>query len=121
MIEELIAEYITLRDARHDLARQDKDLKFMMEALERQMLELANDLNVTSFKTKHGTAFKTTKTYVSVTDRAALERYVLDNNDLGVFTNHVNKAHVVELLETGIDPAMLGVEFNAENVMQFRK
>lgn len=121
MIEQLIAEYVQLRNERHALAAKDKELKEQMTVLEAQMLELANQLGVSSFKTEHGTAFKTTKTYVSVTDREALERYVRDNNAFSVFTNHVNKLHVIELLEAGTPQEILGVEFNAETVMQFRK
>ncbi len=121
MIEQLIAEYVQLRTERHALAAKDKELKEQMATLEAQMLELANQLGVSSFKTEHGTAFKTTKTYVSVANREALEQYARDNDDLGIFTNHVNKLHVIELLEAGTPQEILGVEFNAETVMQFRK
>lgn len=121
MIEKLVEEYLALRTQRSELEAQSKLLKEQMTVLENQMLDLSTQLGVNSFKTQFGTVFKTTKTYVSVKNREALEQYVVDNNDLGLFTNHVNKAHVLELLESGIPPETLGVEFNAESVMQFRK
>lgn len=120
-IDTLVAEYVRLRDERHVLATQDKALKAQMTQLEVQMLDISNELGVNSFKTDYGTVFKTTKTYASVTDREALERYAIENNDLGVFTNHVSKTHIVELLEAGTPQETLGVNFYAESVMQFRK
>lgn len=120
-IDELIKAYIVIRDERHALAARDKLLKEQMTALENQMLDISNNLGVNSFKTDHGTVFKTTKTYVSVQDREALDRYAVENNDLGVFTNHVSKTHIVELLEAGLPQETLGVNFYAESIMQFRK
>lgn len=120
-IDTLVAEYVKLRAERHALATQDKILKEQMTELENQMLGISNDLGVNSFKTDYGTVFKTTKTYVSVQDREALDRYAVENNDLGVFTNHVSKTHIVELLEAGTPQETLGVNFYAESTMQFRK
>ena len=120
-IDTLVAEYVRLRDERHALATQDKALKEQMNQLEVQMLDISNELGVNSFKTDYGTVFKTTKTYASVTDREALERYAIENNDLGVFTNHVSKTHIVELLEAGTPQEILGINYYAENTMQFRK
>lgn len=120
-IDTLVAEYVKLRDERHALAARDKLLKEQMTALENQMLDISNNLGVNSFKTDYGTVFKTTKTYVSVQDREALDRYAVENKDLGVFTNHVCKLHIIELLEAGMPQETLGVNFYAESVMQFRK
>lgn len=124
-VEQKVARYITLRNQVADKARELKTLeaqvKTELDALESEMLAISNSTGVESFKTAAGTVFKTTKSYVTMKDRDAFIRFALDTCDYGLITNHVGKAHAIELIEEGVPPETLGVDYIVEQVMQFRK
>jgi hypothetical protein len=124
-IEQKVARYIELRNQVADKARELKvleaEVKPELEELEREMLEISNSTGVESFKTAAGTVFKTTKSYVTMKDREAFIRFALETGDYGLITNHIGKAHAVELIEEGVPLETLGVDYVVEAVMQFRK
>lgn len=124
-IEQKVARYINLRNRVADKARELKvleaEVKLELEELEREMLEISNSTGVESFKTAAGTVFKTTKSYVTMKDREAFIRFALETGDYGLITNHIGKAHAVELIEEGVPLETLGVDYIVEQVMQFRK
>ena len=124
-IEQKVARYIELRNQVADKARELKTLETLvkpeLEELEREMLETSNSTGVESFKTAAGTVFKTTKSYVTMKNREAFIRFALDTGDYGLITNHIGKAHAVELIEEGVPLETLGVDYIVEQVMQFRK
>ena len=124
-IEQKVARYIELRNQVADKARELKTLETLvkpeLEKLEREMLEISNSTGVESFKTAAGTVFKTTKSYVTMKDREAFIRFALETGDCGLITNHIGKAHAIELIEEGTPLEILGVDYIVEQVMQFRK
>lgn len=124
-INDLVERYIVLRNRVADKARELKALETQvkpeLEELEREMLEISNSTGVESFKTAAGTVFKTTKSYVTMKDREAFMRFALETGDYGLITNHVGKAHAVELIEEGVPLETLGVDYTVEQVMSFRK
>lgn len=128
-IADLIKEFRDLRDdldaRRKDYTLFEKESKEKMLDLETQMLDIARDTGVDSFKTIHGTAFKTTKTYARLsTGPEAKElriKYAIDNDDFGLFTSHVNKTHAKELLDNGVNLAEVGIDWVEEYAIGFRK
>lgn len=128
-IAELIKEFRDLRDdldaRRKDYTSFEKQTKERMLELETEMLAIASQTGVDSFKTVHGTAFKTTKTYARLSsgDQAKELRiqYAINNDDFGLFTSHVNKTHAKELLDAGINLAEVGIDWVEEYTIGFRK
>jgi hypothetical protein len=79
-VDDVIATYMKLRDQKAAIEGEVKDkvaaIKTKMEKLEAWIKEKADAEGVTSFKTKHGTAFLTTTDYANVADwDAVLELY----------------------------------------------
>lgn len=128
-IADLIKEYRDIRDdldaRRKDYMAFEKESKEKMLGLETQMLAIANDTGVDSFKTPHGTAYKTIKTYARLSAgseaKEARIQYAIDNNDFGLFTSHVNKTHAKELLDDGVNLAEAGIDWIEEYTIGFRK
>ena len=124
-ISDTIKSYIDLRSQLDDKRKEYKDFESMvkeqMEMLETQILEECNTTGVESFKTAYGTAFKTTKTYARIFDTEARNQYIKETGDFALITAHVNKTHVQELLDTGVDPSEFGGEFTTEQAIQIRK
>lgn len=127
-IADLIKEFRDLRDdldaRRKDYTLFEKETKERMLDLETQMLDIAAQTGVDSFKTVHGTAFRTTKTYARLsTGPEAKElriQYAINNDDFGLFTSHVNKTHAKELLDNGVNLAEVGIDWVEEYTIGFR-
>ncbi len=126
-IEDLVADYIAKRD---DLATERKafetheaEVKAEMREIEDQIREHCNTLGVDSFKTKAGTAFKTTKPYIHIQDWGAFSRYVLENEQLDLVEKRPSKLRVLELLteHPALTPDDLGINVVNEVAIQIRK
>ena len=128
-IAELVQEYRRIRDQldskRTAYNTFESGAKDAMEKLELEMLAISNQTGVDSFKTPYGTVFKTTKSYARLSEgeigRELRDAYALETKDFGLYTAHVNKAHAVELMEEGINLEEIGIVYQTEYVMQFRK
>lgn len=124
-IDETVGQYIDLRnqvaDKKKEFEAFKKECEEDMKLLEAEILEVSNVTGVESFKTPHGTAYRTTKTYAKVFDAEARINYAKETGDFGLFTSHVAKKHAMELLDDGMDPSIFGVDVETEAVIQFRK
>jgi hypothetical protein len=111
--------------ARKTYQQIEKESKEKMFELETQMLNICNETGVDSFKTPHGTAYRTIKTYARLgagpEAREAREKYALETGDFGLFTSHVNKTHSKELLDDGVNLAEIGIDWIEEYTIGFRK
>lgn len=128
-IKDLIKAY---RDVRDDLDSKRKEYmdfeKSSKEALyeiEVRMLDISNDTGIDSFKSDVGTVFRVTKTYARLDageeSKELRFKYAVENNDPGVFTSHVPKTHMKELLDDGVNLLDIGVLWIEEAGMSFRK
>jgi len=126
-VNELVKEYISKRDALSEKRKEFTDFesvtKMEMADLEAQILEISNDTGVESFKTEFGTAFRTTKDYARIAPgaRDEVDEYVLKSGNTQIFTSHISKAAVKELMNEGVNPAEMGIEYIQEDVVQIRK
>ncbi|MGW8177830.1 MAG: hypothetical protein ACWGQW_03435 [bacterium] len=127
-VDDLIDEYICIRDdldrCRKEFKEFEAECKERMAGLEMQLLEISNDTGVDSFKTKYGTAFRTTKDYARIAPgaRGQLDEYVLRTGNLQIYTSHISKIAVKELMAAeNLNPAEAGIDYVQEDVIQVRK
>ena len=124
-VEDLVREYVQLKskldDARSTFKNIENEVKEKLLNLETQLLGISNDSGVSSFKTEFGTAYKVTKSYASLDDMESRVRYSIENDDFGLFTSHVNKKHVQELLEEGVPPSIMGVKYEEIQAINIRR
>ena len=125
--QELVSEFVRLRlevdQARKVYKEIEATNKEKMEELEVSLLEVSFEQGLDSFSTSTHTCFKTTKTGATLRkdSRDALIEYVKDTDDWGVFTNHVAKLHIKELIDDGFDVDSIGIDWYEERIMQVRK
>lgn len=97
-VDDVISAYIRLREKRSQIKaeaeRQADELQAKMGKLESWIKEQADAQGVTSFKTKHGTAFLTTVDFAAVADWDAMLKFVRDNEAFDMFEKRVSKAAV---------------------------
>ena len=117
--------YIKLRNGldarRKEYKDYESEVKSEMDILEADILAEAEKTGVNSFATDHGTAYSTVKKYARSISKTDTEAYARKTGDFGLFTSHVNKAHVIELIEDGLDPSEFGVEYTEERAINIRK
>lgn len=123
-VDQVISAYLKLRqqkEAVENAAKQEvQAIKEKMIKLESWLLTQANDQNVTSFKTKSGTAFVTTTDYANVADWDAVLNFIRENEAFDMLERRVSKMAVRGYLETrGAVPA--GVNYGTKIEINVRK
>ena len=102
-VDDVIATYMKLRSQKEAIESQMKEqsavIKAKMEKLESWIKEQADVQGVTSFKTKHGTAFLTTTDYANVADWDAMLAFVRENEAYDLFEKRVSKTAVRGYIE----------------------
>jgi hypothetical protein len=99
-VDEVIAAYVKLRTKKDAIEAEAKDrvkgVKEKLEQLEAWLKEKADEQGVTSFKTKHGTAFLTTTDYANVGDWDAVLEFVRENEAFDMLEKRISKIAVRE-------------------------
>jgi hypothetical protein len=97
-VDDVIATYMRLRDQKAVIEAEVKDrvstIKAKMEKLEAWLKEKADADGVTSFKTKHGTAFLTTSDYANVADWDAVLNFIVEHDAYDMLEKRISKVAV---------------------------
>lgn len=97
-VDDVISTYMKLRGQKDALEKEVKEkvsvIKAKMEKLESWIKEQADTQGVTSFKTRHGTAFLTTSDYANVADWDAMIAFVKENEAYDLLEKRVSKVAV---------------------------
>lgn len=102
-VDQVVAAYMTLRSKKDAIEGEVKtkvaDIKAKMEKLESWIKTQADAQGVTSFKTKHGTAFLTTTDYANVGDWDAVLEFIKTNDAFEMLEKRVSKTAVRNYVE----------------------
>ncbi len=97
-VDEVVAAYLKLRDKKAQIkAEADQkagEITAKMDKLETWVKQQADTQGVTSFKTKHGTAFLTTVDFANVADWDAILAFVRENDAYDMFEKRISKTAV---------------------------
>jgi hypothetical protein len=97
-VDDVVAAYLKLRNKKEAIEAEMKDqvkvLKEKMEQFEAWIKEQADAQGVTSFKTKHGTAFLTTTDYANVADWDAVLGFIRENDAYDMLEKRISKVAV---------------------------
>lgn len=102
-VDEVVAAYIKLRDKKDSMEAEVKErtkgIKEQLNKLEAWLKEQADAQGVTSFKTKHGTAFLTTTDYANVADWDAVLQFIQTEEAFDMLEKRVSKIAVRGYIE----------------------
>ena len=102
-VDDVISTYMKLKSQKDTIEATTKEqvaaIKAKMEKLESWIKEQADAQGVTSFKTKHGTAFLTTTDYANVADWDAMLTFVKENDAYDMLEKRVSKTAVRGYIE----------------------
>lgn len=123
-VDDVIAAYMKLRDRKKQLEAQVKEqvseITSKMDKLEAWVKEQADIQGVTSFKTKHGTAFLTTTDYANVADWDAVLGFIRENEAFDMLEKRISKNAVRGYIEQhkAVPP---GVNYGTKLEVNIRK
>ena len=102
-IDQVVEKYVALRDKKSAIENEAKEraavIRDKMLLLEAFIKEKAEAEGVTSFKTKHGTAYVTTSDFATVADWDAVLQFVKENGAFDLLERRVSKNAVRGYLE----------------------
>lgn len=123
-VDDVVATYMKLRSQKEAIEAEVKDrvstIKAKMEKLEAWIKEQADTQGVTSFKTKHGTAFLTTTDYANVGDWDAVLGFIRENEAFDMLEKRISKIAVRGYIEANkaVPP---GVNYGTKLEVNIRK
>ena len=123
-VDDVVAAYLKLRNKKEALEAETKDqvktLKEKMEQFEAWIKEQADAQGVTSFKTKHGTAFLTTTDYANVGDWDAVLGFIRENEAYDMLEKRISKVAVRGYIDStkAVPP---GVNYGTKLEVNIRK
>lgn len=119
-----VETFIELRDYIDDQQKQLDDAmapyKEAMVKLQNKLLELMNKEKVDNIKTARGTAYRTTRTSVTVRDWEACLSYITSNQAWHMLERRVSKVAAEEFLEENKRP-LPGCDISRALVVQIRR
>jgi uncharacterized protein YjaZ len=123
-VDEVILAYMKLRDKKDSMEAEVKDkakaIKEQMLKLETWLKEKADEQGVTSFKTKHGTAFLTTTDFANVADWDATLSFIKDHEAWDMIEKRVSKIAVRGYIEQ-LKAVPPGVNYGTKLEVTIRK
>lgn len=123
-VDDVVAAYIKLRNKKDSLEaevkEQVKGIKEKMEQMEAWIKEQADAQGVTSFKTKHGTAFLTTSDYANVADWDAVLEFIRSNEAFDMLEKRISKVAVRGYIEANKEVPP-GVNYGTKLEVNIRK
>lgn len=123
-IDEVVATYIKLRNKKDAIEAETKDkvkgIKEKLEQIEAWVKEQADVQGVTSFKTKHGTAFLTTSDYANVADWDAVLEFIRENEAFDMLEKRISKIAVRGYIEANKEVPP-GVNYGTKLEVNIRK
>ena len=121
---ELIAQHQKIKATRLVMEAEHKaaitPYKEAEEAIENALLEYLNQNGLQNLNCPDGTAYKSTQTWVKLTDRQALLQHCKETGNFDYFTNAVSKEEVKAFIEEHKRPPP-GVGVTEEIVVNIRK
>ena len=123
-VDQVVAAYMKLRQQKEALEASIKEevgvIKDKMTKMEAWIKEQADAQGVTSFKTKHGTAFLSTTDYANVADWDAVLNFIQEASAFDMLEKRVSKIAVRGYIEEhkAVPP---GINYGTKLEVQIRK
>lgn len=126
-IDQILGEYIKVRDARDEAAKafeeRDQHFKKVLYKMEMELLRRANEAGVEQFKSQHGTAFTQTNMKASVADKKVLNDFLRDENidPLDILQARVTTRGLQDYMDAHEGKTPPGVDIFREKVVRVRR
>lgn len=124
-IEKIVAVYIKIRNAKEDLTRdydaKIADLDEQMKVLKQKLLDISKETGVTSFKTDHGTAYRTIKNRYWTNDWESFYGFMREQGAMELLEKRIHQTNMREFLEDHPEVHPPGLNVDQEYEITIRR
>ena len=124
-IDKIVAVYIKIRNAKEELTREYDakvaDLDEQMQMLKHKLLEISKESGVTSFKTDHGTAYRTIKNRYWTNDWESFYGFMLEHGAMELLEKRIHQTNMREFLEDHPEVHPPGLNVDQEYEITIRR
>ena len=123
-IDKIVAVYVKIRNAKEDLTREYDakiaDLDEQMRVLKQKLLDVSKETGVTSFKTEHGTAYRTIKNRYWTNDWESFYGFMRQHGAMELLEKRIHQTNMREFLEDNpeVHPPGLNVDQEYETTIR---
>ena len=124
-VDKLVAAYIKIRNAREALiAEYDREIAAYdadMKTLKEKLLEISKESGVTSFKTEHGTAYRTIKNRYWTNDWESFYGFMREHGAMELLEKRIHQTNMREFLEDHPEAHPPGLNVDQEYEITIRR
>lgn len=124
-IDKIVAVYIKIRNAREELTRaydeEVAELGAQMQVLKHKLLEISKESGVTSFKTEHGTAYRTVKNRYWTNDWESFYNFMREQGAMELLEKRIHQTNMREFLEDHPEMHPPGLNVDQEYEITIRR
>lgn len=124
-VDQLVAVYIKIRDARDEARRAadrvDADFEEQLNVLNKEILEVCRATGADSIKTSHGTAIRTVKSRYWTNDWEKFYDFMFEHNVPELLEKRIHQTNIKQFLEENPDMLPLGLNVDSEHSITVRR
>ena len=124
-IDKIVAVYIKIRNNKEELTREYDakiaDLDEQMRVLKQKLLDVSKETGVTSFKTEHGTAYRTIKNRYWTNDWESFYGFMRQHGAMELLEKRIHQTNMREFLEDHPEVHPPGLNVDQEYEITIRR
>ncbi len=124
-VDQLVAVYIKVRDARDTARREadriDADFEAQLDVLNKEILEICKETGADSIKTPHGTAYRSVKSRYWTNDWEKFYQFVFEHHAPELLEKRIHQTNIKQFLEENPDLLPLGLNVDSEHSITVRR
>ena len=124
-VEQLVAVYVKMRDARAALqktfADEDGRIKEQQDAIEKTLLELCKESGVDGLKTAAGSVSRRVKSRYWTTDWGRMKEFIMENAAIDLLEHRVHQTNMKAFLEENPDKLPPGLSIDSRYAITVRR
>lgn len=124
-LDQLVAVYIKIRDARASNKRSfeesDKELEAQQQTIANQMLDVCKQFGLDSMRTQYGTIIRSVKSRYWTNDWDSMYRFIKENDAYGLLEKRLHQTHMKEYLSENPDKLPMGLNVESEYTVVVRR
>lgn len=124
-MDELVTSYLQLRGLIQEKEEQHKneiaELKEQMDALSAQLLDVCNENDADSIKTKYGTVSRRIQSRYWSSDWESMHQFILQNEAPFLLEHRIHNVNMRQFLDDNPDIYPAGLQVDSKYVIQVRK
>jgi len=124
-VDQLVAVYIKIRDARDEARRKadaiETDFEEQLSILNQEILAICKETGADSIKTSHGTGIRTVKSRYWTNDWEQFYKFMFEHNLPDLLEKRIHQTNIKQFLEENPDLLPLGLNVDSEHSITVRR